>query len=264
MSLDQISMYDGESDVESLHIEEDFQGYESITQDPSEIVKKFPEATRSSWALFLNRSDVVGNTSGQFDDDKANSSEDIANLPVDPEVSRPSTSYLIHANVEHERSFGRHGDSKPKGDPPDEAVSIASDDTHDSERSYSAEQRRGKRKRTKKEQRKAVVAKKRRISHPPKLVSCNCRKNCSDSISMDDRKIIHAAFWKLNNAAQSDFFRERVARVPIERRRTNRHVLKEPHKLHSYHFSLEMADKRVVRVCRKFFLNTIGYSEHCE
>lgn len=133
MSLDTIKLYGGDSDVESVDLEEEFQGYESVNPYPNEKYEQFTESTRGLWALFFNRTHMGDNaTSGQFDDGDAEFSSSVGNLPVGPEATSPSTSY--------QPDDGKvDGGSVSVDNPGDDT---ASDDTIDSEGSYFVEQRR--------------------------------------------------------------------------------------------------------------------------
>lgn len=203
-----------------------------------------------------------------YGSDDANSEEDFAGFDAVNEWEYKESFCLAASVFNSSNAFGEIDDGEAArsifdGDNELADAVNTSNESIDSEGSYFQEEHRNKRKETKKVKRKAVVARNRRISHPPKLVLCGCRKVCSNEVSKNKRIIIHRAFWKLDITGQTAFFRERVIRLSIVRRAKHRHELKDPRKLHSYHYSLEMADKRVVRVCRKFFLNTLGYGEHC-
>lgn len=120
------------------------------------------------------------------------------------------------------------------------------------------------RKRTLKETKKRISAKKRRRSHQIKLTKCcTCRQECWKTISKDERISVHTRFWKQDAAGQSAFIRERVQRIPVKNRKKNHYVLDNPVKLYTYVFNIQSESGKFVVVCRKFFLNTLGYSEDC-
>lgn len=117
------------------------------------------------------------------------------------------------------------------------------------------------RKRTKKENLKAFVAKKRRLSHQIKLDCCGCKKQCSQHFSKDDRVEEHRRFWSLDPTGQSNFIRERVKRITVNRRTKNRHT--EKLKANFFSFALKNSSNNSISVCRKFLLNSIGYADSC-
>lgn len=120
-----------------------------------------------------------------------------------------------------------------------------------------------KRKRTKKEIRKAKIAKNRRLAHKLIIAKCGCRKNCDQIVSKDERVIVHDQFWKLDKMEQISFIRENVHRSSEPLRRKNQFTANDPKKSCSYIFCLRLFNGTDVRVCRKFFLNTIGYGDNC-
>ncbi|XP_055548913.1 uncharacterized protein LOC129732247 [Wyeomyia smithii] len=61
----------------------------------------------------------------------------------------------------------------------------------------------------------------------------------------------------------TSFIRERVQQVPVRRRKRNTYSGQEAMKQHSYLFSLKSSGGELVSVCRKFFLNTLGYGDGC-
>lgn len=119
-------------------------------------------------------------------------------------------------------------------------------------------------KRTKKEIRKRDVAERRRLAHAVILEDCGCRKECGNLVSRDDRVDVNTTFWGLDAAGQKHFIRERVLRVPIKRRSRNKFQDDSLRKHHSYKFHIRtVASDEAPSVCRKFFLNTLGYGDHC-
>lgn len=118
-------------------------------------------------------------------------------------------------------------------------------------------------KRTKKQIQKEDSEKRRRRSHALKAENCNCRFECVNKIGKDDRIQIHGRFWNLDVSGQAAFIRETVQLAPFTRRVKNQFIAEEPKKRKKYVFHL-MADKiEPVKVCRKFYMNTIGFSENC-
>lgn len=120
----------------------------------------------------------------------------------------------------------------------------------------------GIRKRRKKEVQRLLTAKKRRSLHRVKLQRCGCLKQCSKKFAKDERINENLKYWNLDAAGQTGFIRERVHRIAIERRMNNRHT-KGKFKIHRYQFNMMRSDGEFLRVCRKFFLNTIGFNETC-
>lgn len=119
-------------------------------------------------------------------------------------------------------------------------------------------------KRTKKEIRKRDVAEIRRLAHAIILEDCGCVKECGNLVSRDDRMEINKTFWSLHAAGQKHFIRERVLRTAVEKRSRNVFTDQRLRKRHSYNFHIRtVASDEAPTVCRKFFLNTLGYGEHC-
>lgn len=118
-------------------------------------------------------------------------------------------------------------------------------------------------KRTKKEIQKLQSADKRRNAHGIKLIDCGCTKECTGLVTKDDRSAVHREFWALDVAGQRSYIRERVVRKPVTRRVRYRSP-NNPIKMHSYTFHIRpIGSNEFIRVCRKFFMNTIGYSTQC-
>lgn len=137
---------------------------------------------------------------------------------------------------------------------------------YDSDDSYfgiEGERQKTAKKRTKKEIRKLDIAEKRRLAHQVILDDCACSKGCAELVCKDDRMDINKAFWALDLAGQKSFMRERVERSSVKRRSQHRYT-DQPIKCHTYTFRLRKtgSDESSI-VCRKFFLNTLGYKEHC-
>lgn len=121
-----------------------------------------------------------------------------------------------------------------------------------------------KSKRTKKESRKRDIAERRRQTHPVISQNCGCSKECGNLVSKDDRNDINKVFWSLDAAGQKHFIRERVQRKAVERRSRNFFTDENLRKRHSYVFHIRtVSSDEAPTVCRKFFLNTLGYGEHC-
>lgn len=117
-------------------------------------------------------------------------------------------------------------------------------------------------KRTRKLIQQEDAAKRRRKEHDIKLIDCDCKRACVEKVGKDTRIDIHSRFWDLDSFGQEVFFKETVQLAPLKRRVKNRFFMEEPKKRKSYVFHL-MADNERVEVCRKFYLNTIGYNENC-
>lgn len=117
-------------------------------------------------------------------------------------------------------------------------------------------------KQTKKEKARQKLAKKRKLAHPVKQVVCGCRRNCSGLVSKDDRLVINEMFWSLSYTEQNQYIRERVQQIAVQNR-SRESFNQQPRKQHSYKFTIQIGSDNSVDVCRKFFLNTLGYGEHC-
>lgn len=155
----------------------------------------------------------------------------------------------------------------PESDYPDKEcsrISIEDDVVQDSDGSFfddPTDPVTGNRKRPKKEQQRLLKAKKRRLSHGVKFESCGCHKECSNVFSKDERMQENCKYWNYTTG-KAAFVRERVQRVAIQRRRTNRHTGGK-FKMFRYLFHAMTSNGEIKGVCRKFFLNTIGYNETC-
>lgn len=109
-----------------------------------------------------------------------------------------------------------------------------------------------KRKLTKKEMKRISVANRRRNAHRAKLTTCQCHRNCNDLLSRDDVIAVNRAFWDLDLHGQKSWIRQQVTRREVSRRSTNRFL-----------FCLPTSEGSQVEVCRKKFLNAIGFGEDC-
>lgn len=160
--------------------------------------------------------------------------------------------------------FSRHPELFIEPDPaPKEQQEVNSEttETPDSDGSFYRGVKR-KRKRTKKEWQKMKVARSKRLSHNAILTSCGCAKECNAVVSKDDRVLIHARFWNLGTDDQKSFIRENVTRTTVQRRRMN-HAVDDPRKSYTYIFHARFESGEMRQVCKKFFLNTLGYNENC-
>lgn len=136
-------------------------------------------------------------------------------------------------------------------------------ETYDSDGSFFGSGIPRKRKMTKKMIKTETSLKKRRESHGIILQNCQCRRKCADLLSRDDKLKVHETYWNLDVADQRSFVRKYVHLAPVESRHKNRKVSTDLRKKHSYTFSIPSACDVPVPACRKFFLNTIGFGEHC-
>lgn len=132
----------------------------------------------------------------------------------------------------------------------------------DSSCSFSEQQpERSYRKKTKKERKKEDSAKKRRKSHAIILETCGCLKNCNTKFTRDDRLQFHKSFWDLDNVGQGNLIRQYAHLTPVGRRRKRN--AKDLAKQLAYKYTVPSSSGDPVKVCRKFFLNTLGFGEHC-
>lgn len=120
-----------------------------------------------------------------------------------------------------------------------------------------------KRKLSKKEARRMQVAKKRRRLHPVIHDVCGCLKDCGKRISKDERMDANRLYWNLEFKDQANFIREHVQQVEITRRVRQRHIEADLRKRHTYKYHVRSTNGTMENVCRKFYLNTLGYSENC-
>lgn len=140
--------------------------------------------------------------------------------------------------------------------------SATSTDCNDSDGSFTNEPVLKKRKLTKKERMKRSVAKGRRNTHRAKLTMCRCHRNCNDHVSHDEVTAVNHAFWILDLEGQKNWIRQQVTRREISRRSTN-WFENDLRKNTSFLFHLPTSNGTQVEVCRKKFLNAIGYGEDC-
>lgn len=115
---------------------------------------------------------------------------------------------------------------------------------------------------TKKVLTKEANAKKRHSSHSIILDDCTCHRKCNEKFSRDDRLRFHERFWDEDSAGQGNLIRQYAHLKPIERRRDNIKKANLSKRL-AYACTLPCASSDPVVVCRKYFLNTIGFRETC-
>lgn len=131
----------------------------------------------------------------------------------------------------------------------------------DSSGSFLAVSEQKRLKRTKKEKSRQKLQKKRKLAHPVQQVDCGCHLNCSESVSKDDRLVVNQTFWGLPETERSQYIRERVQQIIVHKRSRESFTNGQPRKQHSYKFTIQIGSDNCVDVCRKFFLNTLGYGE---
>lgn len=117
-------------------------------------------------------------------------------------------------------------------------------------------------KKTKKETKRENSVKNRRRSHAAILDNCGCLRTCNEKLTRDDRLQFHKTFWDLDNVGQGNLIRQYAHPKPVERRRS-RKVATDSAKQLAYTCTLPSSSDVPVTVCRKFFLNTIGFRENC-
>lgn len=134
-------------------------------------------------------------------------------------------------------------------------------ETLDSDGSFTRGVKR-KRKKTRKEHQKMEIARCRRLNHNAILTSCGCSKDCNAIVSKDERVLVHSKFWNLSPEDQRGFIRENVRRTTVQKRRPNRSA-DDPRKSYTYIFHIRFESGEMRQVCKKFFLNSIGYNDNC-
>ncbi|XP_065095618.1 uncharacterized protein LOC135717456 [Ochlerotatus camptorhynchus] len=152
---------------------------------------------------------------------------------------------------------------KIPGDLTKSTVENTGEAAQDSDDFFNSPNRKKTNKRTKKEILREDAAKRRRLAHNAILQNCDCRKQCINLLSRDDRMSIHESFWNLREVDQSNFIQKYVHPAIAEKRRKCRTPANELRKTQSYKCTLPSASDDPIAVCRKFFLNTLGYEEHC-
>lgn len=108
------------------------------------------------------------------------------------------------------------------------------------------------------EERKAIKVQKLQQNHPV-LSSCNrdkCRYKCFFNIDETRRHSINNQFWKLNWIERRNFIFENAS-IQIAKK----HSVDTPWRNNSFEYYLKDENRNVHRVCKPFFLTTLGYKE---
>lgn len=89
----------------------------------------------------------------------------------------------------------------------------------------------------------------------------DCMKKCTQSISAENRAIIHSHYWtsELNNDQKRQFLASCIEELPVERTR-NRTGARTGKRTTSLKYFFTVNGKRI-NVCRTFFLNTLNVSQ---
>lgn len=180
-------------------------------------------------------------------------SADPAKLPV-PEVDQ---SVFSGSGVGSEPGTSFHGRNSDE-----EKETRESCDTDSSGSFSELRPKRKSGKRTKKEIKREDSARKRHLSHTVILDNCGCLKKCNENLTRDDRLQFHKLYWDLDNVGQGNLIRQYAHPKPIARRRS-RKVSTDLVKQLALKCTLPSSSGDPVTVCRKFFLNTIGFRENC-
>ena len=87
-----------------------------------------------------------------------------------------------------------------------------------------------------------------------------CPRKCCSKFTEEQRRNIYETFWKLDRKNQREWVSKLVMQEPVERRTSSG---KRAERLRSLYYHLPISadcPTNNIRVCRKFFLATIGYS----
>ncbi|XP_062557261.1 uncharacterized protein LOC134222135 [Armigeres subalbatus] len=249
--------------------EEDFRGFsENTCNETRGVLLCYDQEKRKNFRSFFaslpldNSGDIVSRAdiSSKADDGKVSTKQSIDHGCEE----KASDFHFIVANEDEKDDPGNDGNNYDDVTSNESLFSMSADNSDGSFFGNLPEKSRSQRKRTKKEARKRDIAKRRRLSHATILEHCGCSKECSNLVSKDDRIDINNSFWSLDAAGQKHFIRERVIRKAVKRRSRNAFSEENLRKRHSYEFHIRaVASDEVPKVCRKFFLNTFGYGEHC-
>lgn len=91
-----------------------------------------------------------------------------------------------------------------------------------------------------------------------KTCSEHCNYKCNVNFSIEDRQVIHDAFWKLDPNSKLHFYSKFTKQKTTARKRTNKEVSR---RVVSYQYYFQSASEPV-QVCKVFFLNTLDISQN--
>lgn len=86
---------------------------------------------------------------------------------------------------------------------------------------------------------------------------CKCALKCRDLISSDTRLEFNRQYWSQDYVGQQAFIKQYVRQLPIKRRRSRTNEM--PTRNRNFSYSVKSDNNEVIKVCGKFFLNTLGY-----
>lgn len=107
-----------------------------------------------------------------------------------------------------------------------------------------------------------MAAKKRGLLPPVIFDNCRCARGCSKTVSEDDRKDANNFYWNLGANAQVGYIRETVKCGYIKQRAIQKHGESGPRKKNAYEYYLRTTLVIREKICRNFYLNTLGYTKH--
>lgn len=92
------------------------------------------------------------------------------------------------------------------------------------------------------------------------LNQCKCKQSCVNVISSDARMQLNKLYWKNSYIGRKSLIREHVRAAPIKRRRklTDR----SPTKKRTFTYVMKNDDGTTHKVCKAFFLNSLGCSKN--
>lgn len=107
------------------------------------------------------------------------------------------------------------------------------------------------------EERKQKNYVKLRAEHQLRPPCKACRRNCTSKFTELHRQRLNDEFWALDFSGRRQFAKNHISCGPIDRRtgRTER-------RLYSFNYFLKNEKYELIKVCRMFFLTTLGYAKN--
>ena len=94
--------------------------------------------------------------------------------------------------------------------------------------------------------------------HPVRVEACQCRHlKCSSNVSNEMQKRINAEYWSLDCTNRKRFVHNAIDRSEPERSRPRTKHSQARNQSRKYHL---LIDGKRTQVCKKFFMNTLGYT----
>jgi hypothetical protein len=90
------------------------------------------------------------------------------------------------------------------------------------------------------------------------LCLTSCRMKCTSIFNAESRDSIHSKFWKLTDTKKNHFYTQMVEKWEVKRKK--KVLVNKKNRKSSYRYFFEYNNIRT-RVCKTFFLQTLGISE---